>query len=128
MQNFASSKGAHCPAIGLRQDRRRKDKDMIETQKAPSVSRGDPRSKFHGATVACRCNKQFSPDPCVDPRHMQIQILWRLPLANAPRIDVNEAAAIVADAANLKPFGVIGNKADRNVRNEEIHRPSFHME
>ena len=34
MRNLASPKRAHRPTIGLRQDRRRKDKDMIETQKA----------------------------------------------------------------------------------------------
>ena len=54
--------------------------------------------------------------------------LWCLPPPNAPRVNVDEAAAVVAYASDLKPLGVIGGEADGNVRNEEIHRPTFHME
>ena len=59
-------------------------------------------------------------------RHLQIQTLPCLPPANAPRINVDEAVAVVAAAADLKPLGVIGDEADGNVQNEEIHRPTSH--
>ena len=43
-------------------------------------------------------------------------------------MSADEAVAVVADAADLKPLGIVGDETDRNVRNEEIHRPTSHLE